>query len=131
MDVKDSDVISGRFYNKLIKDYKLYDAKQKAVIYELSNEVYDLKELLKLKDAEIKEYTDTLDYPVIIEILSILQKYCNPSTVIQIGKWFKTVKRAETYKLEMIRAQRKIAELRKEINQLKCDSIQSGEKLSE
>lgn len=130
MDVKDSDVISGRLYNKLIKDYKIYDAKQKAVIYELSNEVYDLKELLKLKDAEIKEYTDNLDDPVMIEILSILYDYCDQSIVIQIGKWFKTVKRAETYKLEMIRAQRKIAELRKEINQLKCNSIQSGEELS-
>lgn len=52
--IKDSDIVSGSFLNKLINDYKRYDKKQKNLIATLYVDVNNLSKALK-------EATDKLE----------------------------------------------------------------------
>ena len=52
--IRQTDVISGALYLKLIEDYKQYDNKRKNYINSLLNEIDKLKYQIELKEWEIK-----------------------------------------------------------------------------
>lgn len=61
MKIVNNDIVSGAFYNKLLKDYKKYDKRQKKIIQALQYRVEELESLYACAIEEIEFLNDLIE----------------------------------------------------------------------
>ena len=110
--VKNSDVISGEFFKNFLNQYKEYDKRQKQIIYDLSNDVYDLK--LKVKELE-EELTMNPQDPLMQAFLEIIEKHCDTDLFNKVRKWLRLAEKSMTYRDNLIKCEKRICELHKKL----------------